>query len=90
MTQDRNALKAEDPAYAHVNVFVGKYKVPANGALALPKARVRILYGREDEVGFVTDDEHGVPWLIVQDGGFWTVMIRLTDDDLAELAVLYE
>jgi hypothetical protein len=71
--------------YARANLFVGKYRVPTNGHIRLPEtARVRVLRGVVDQEGWSQDDG-GEPWLIVEDGDFWSVMVRL---DRAELASL--
>jgi hypothetical protein len=63
--------------YARANLFVGKYKVPSDGHIRLGSgARVRYLRGREGADGWM-QDAAGPVWLIVEDGDFWPVMIRI-------------
>lgn len=66
--------------YARTNLFVGKYQVPKDGHIRLDHARVRILRGTVTEEGWMEDRE-GNPWLLVEDGGFWPVMIQLDLDE---------
>lgn len=74
-----------ESGYSRVNLFLGKQKVPKDGHLRLPHARVRILWGRETPAGWVQDDKCGDPWLIVQNAFFWHVMVRLdpTQDEVS-------
>ena len=67
--------------YARVNLFVGKYNVPSDGHIKLgDDAHVMYIRGREKADGWEEDPEGDV-WLIVEDGGFWPVMIRLDEHD---------
>lgn len=65
-------------AYARVN-FVGKYDVPPDGWIRLPNARVRVLLGKTTEAGWTSCsvESGGEPWLLVDDGDFFPVVIRL-------------
>ena len=66
--------------YAKANLFVGKYQIPESGHIRLSdRARVRYLRGHETSEGW-KQAEAGEPdelWLMVEDGDFWPVMIRL-------------
>jgi hypothetical protein len=84
----RNETDLEsESGYARGNLFVGKYGIPKNGHISLPNAKVRVLMGVETPTGWVQDSQ-GAPWLIVQDGDFWPVMVRLdpTSDQLPAVA----
>jgi hypothetical protein len=71
-------------SYARANLFVGKYAIPSDGQIKLgPGARVRVLRGIVTSEGWAQDPA-GEPWLIVEDDGFWPVMIKLgSQDDLS-------
>jgi len=72
-------------SYARANLFVGKYAIPPNGQIKLgPGARVRVLRGIVNSEGWAQDPA-GEPWLIVEDEGFWPVMIKLDDQDALSL-----
>ena len=68
-------------SYARANLFVGKYAIPLDGQIKLgPGARVRVSRGVVTPEGW-TQDPDGEPWLIVEDEGFWPVMIKLGEQD---------
>ena len=63
-----------------VTIYVGKYKVPKNGVIPMPKtARLRVL---SHHIGI---NENGEPLLddrltiTVEDENFWSVIIKLED-----------
>jgi hypothetical protein len=75
--------QSERGGYARVNLFVGAYRIPADGWLRLPGARIRYLHQIDDhefvEVG--SPGAVGPLWLIIEDEAraFWPVMARLEE-----------
>lgn len=65
-------------AYSPGNLFVGKYDVPPDGHIRLRHPRVKVLRGVVTQAGW-REDPDGDRWLIVEDGDFWPVMVRLFD-----------
>jgi hypothetical protein len=75
-------------SYDKANIFVGKYNIPKDGHIKLNKVKIKIKMGVElsDGLGVIdsfkkTDDKFD-PWLIIEDGNFWPVMIKLGEEDL--------
>ena len=72
-------------SYARANLFVGKYSIPSGGQIKLGSgARVRVLLGVVGPEGWAQDPA-GERWLIVEDEGFWPVMIKLGPQDRLSL-----
>lgn len=65
-----------DGPYAPVNIFVGSYDIPRNGHIKISDAHVDLRLGYSTDMGWI-EDPKGDPWLIVEDGYFWPVMVRL-------------
>lgn len=67
-----------------ITVYVGKYKVPKGGAIPLPNSKLKVLSfyvgtsGRKE----VKDDRLT---LVVEDGDFWPVICKLTDEETSKL-----
>jgi hypothetical protein len=78
-------MTEHNAAYARVNLFVGKYQGPKDGHIRLDKARVRFMHGRVEAGGWHqrATDETDELWLIVDDGDFWPVMVRLNQAEIA-------
>ena len=89
MTKREGEAMDDESGYAKVNLFVGKYRVPKDGHIRLPNAKVRLLLGRETPEGWVGDGTEW--WLMIEDGDFWPVMVRLSDtlDELKELSEVF-
>jgi len=67
--------------YARANLFVGGYNIPEDGHIRLgDDARVVYLRGREKSSGW-EEDPNGALWMMVEDGGFWPVMIEMGERD---------
>jgi hypothetical protein len=74
--------------YERVNLFVGGYKVPKGGHLRLADATVRFIRGVETEQGWIgTNNPLDPLWMIVEDGDFWPVMVRLSSEEIVAAAL---
>jgi hypothetical protein len=77
---------AKDRDYARSNIFVGKYEVPEDGWVALPNAKIRYMLQLPSGHAFLDEtpkNRRAYPdaprWLILEDGDFWPVMLRLDE-----------
>jgi len=67
-------------------IYVGKYKIPENGVIPLPDSKIRVLNyylgvkkGKDDRLT-----------LVLEDGDFWAVICKLTDEEAEQLLLALE
>ena len=73
--------------YAKFNIFVGKYEIPANGAIPLDNATMEVKEAKETEEGLVCGGENSdVVALVLNDNFFWPMIGILTPEEAESLA----